>query len=77
MSPTLVNRMSPVVFQAARKSYSTTTSSTMGSAKWRWSNLSPKTRQYVLVGLTVGACVDTYVFYKYWPRIFGSKRDGE
>ncbi|KAF4999557.1 hypothetical protein FDECE_11478 [Fusarium decemcellulare] len=84
MSPTLASRLSSPVLQVARKNFSTTTPflkplasgvtpSTTSTLKWRWNNLSPKTRRYVVAGLAVGACVDTYVFYNYWPRIFGSK----
>lgn len=45
-----------------------------GASKWRWSNLSPKTRKYIIAGATVGACVDSYVFYYYyWNTVFGKK----
>ncbi|KAF7554024.1 hypothetical protein G7Z17_g3229 [Cylindrodendrum hubeiense] len=83
MSPTLVTR---VAVQAARHaSFSTaapllkpmaTTSTRVtssGLSKWRWSNLSPQARRNVVVGATVSGCVDAYVFYNYWPQIFGSK----
>ncbi|RSL67913.1 hypothetical protein CEP51_012599 [Fusarium floridanum] len=79
--PTLIARASSPVL---RKNFSTTTPflktlasesapATASSAKWRWSNLSPRTRRYILVGLAVGTCVDSYVVYNYWPRIFGSE----
>lgn len=84
MSPTLIARASSPALHAARKHFSTTTPflkpltsesapSAASSIKCRWSNLSPRTRRYVLVGLAVGACVDSYVVYNYWPRIFGSE----
>lgn len=84
MSATLIARASSPVLQAARKNFSTTTPflktltsegalPAASSTKWRWSNLSPRTRRYILVGLAVGTCVDTYVVYNYWPRIFGSE----
>ncbi|KAL6409558.1 hypothetical protein AUP68_05933 [Ilyonectria robusta] len=86
MSPTLVSRVASPALQAARHANfstatpllkpmaSTSTAATSsGFSKWRWSNLSPQTRRYVVVGLIASSCVDTYVFYQYWPQIFGSK----
>ncbi|KAJ4327038.1 ATP-dependent DNA helicase srs2 [Fusarium piperis] len=84
MSPTLIARASSPALQATRKHFSTTTPflksltsesapSTSSSTKWRWSNLSPRTRRYILVGLAVSTCVDSYVVYNYWSRIFGSE----
>ncbi|KAM0439875.1 hypothetical protein ACHAPT_000972 [Fusarium lateritium] len=83
MSPTLIARASSPALQAARKNFSTTIflkplatesgPSTTSGTKWRWSNLSPRTRRYILVGLAVSTCVDSYVVYNYWPRLFGSE----
>ncbi|KAH7157617.1 P-loop containing nucleoside triphosphate hydrolase protein [Dactylonectria estremocensis] len=86
MSPTLVNRVASPALQASRHvGFSTATpllkpmtsgptpASASGFSKWRWSNLSPRTRRYVVVGLLASTCVDTYIFYHYWPQTFGSK----
>ncbi|KAM5346654.1 hypothetical protein ACJ41O_009659 [Fusarium nematophilum] len=84
MSPTLVSRLSSPAFKAARGNFSTAaallrpmapegTPAAVGVAKWRWSNLSPQSRRYIITGLTLSACVDTYVLYNYWPRISGSE----
>ena len=86
MSPTLINRtISPTLHALRQASFSTATpmlkpmvaegaASMTGASKWRWSNLSPKTRKYIIAGATVGACVDSYVFYYYyWNTVFGKK----
>ncbi|CAM1501950.1 Fc.00g039340.m01.CDS01 [Cosmosporella sp. VM-42] len=86
MSSTLVARMSSPAVQAARHATFSTSatflkplaaetapSASVPAGTWRWTNLSPKTRRYVVVGLAISTCVDTWVLYNYWPKIFGAE----
>ncbi|KPM38412.1 hypothetical protein AK830_g8163 [Neonectria ditissima] len=88
MSPSLLGRIaSPAVRVARHANFSTAkpllkplatagpipATTTSGFSNWRWSNLAPKTRRYVVLGASVGTCVDTVVLYNYWPQMFGAK----
>lgn len=72
----------PVAKMAARRTFSTTTASlkpattdAVASNSWAWKNLSPKTRRNVVYGLGVGAVIDSYVVYNYFPGMLGLKEE--
>lgn len=81
MSPTLVSRISSPATQAIHRATFSTSAPLLKLdvvapapvARWRWNNLSPRTRRYVVVGLAISTCVDTWVLYNYWAQIFGTE----
>ena len=81
MSPTLISRIASPAARAGRPTaFSTSAPVLKGDAvapapvtRWRWNNLSPRTRRYIIVGLAVSSCVDSWLLYNYWGRMFGTE----